>query len=157
MRLRFFTIPVFAGESEAAELDGFLVSHRVLSIDRQLVEHGAASAWAICVGYVEGAAEASATAKKAPRIDYRELLSEADFRLYSKLRTLRKEIAEKDGVPVYAVFTNEQLALIVQRAVGTPTELQAIDGVGPARVEKYASRFFALLRAENANGSHAAT
>jgi hypothetical protein len=35
MKLRFFTIPVSAGDEAAAELNGFLAGHRILSKARR--------------------------------------------------------------------------------------------------------------------------
>lgn len=93
--------------------------------------------------YLDG--KGPTVAGKGSKVDYREVLSEADFKLFARLRTLRKELAEHEGVPAYALFTNEQLAAMVARRVRTPAELGAIPGVGAARVEKYASRFLELL------------
>ena len=36
MGLRFFTVPVRDSKNAERELDGFLASHKVLSVDRQL-------------------------------------------------------------------------------------------------------------------------
>ena len=44
------------------------------------------------------------------KIDYKAVLSEGAFAVFSLLRDLRKTLAEAEGVPIYAVFTNEQLA-----------------------------------------------
>jgi superfamily II DNA helicase RecQ len=82
----------------------------------------------------------------ARRIDYRERLSEADFAIYAKLRSLRKSIAERDGLPAYALFTNEQLAAMVQQRVTSLKGLEEIPGVGPARVSKYGAAFLEILR-----------
>jgi len=38
-------------------------------------------------------------------------------RVNNRLREIRKELAQQDGVPKNAVFTNEQLAATVQRKV----------------------------------------
>ena len=38
MGLRFFNVPVRDSEVAAQELNGFLASHKVLSIDRQLID-----------------------------------------------------------------------------------------------------------------------
>ena len=61
------------------------------------------------------------------------------------MRTLRKEIATEEGVQLYAVFTNEQLAQIVQGRVRTKEQLSKIPGVGETRVEKYGPRILHLL------------
>jgi hypothetical protein len=49
MGLRFFNVPVRDSENAEQELNGFLASYKVLSIDRQLVDVGMNSFWAICV------------------------------------------------------------------------------------------------------------
>ena len=58
-----------------------------------------------------------------------------EFDVFSQLRQLRKEMAEAEAVPVYALFTNEQLAQMVQRRCRTKSELLGIEGVGEAKVE----------------------
>lgn len=151
MRLHFTTIPVFADGSAEEELNRFLAAHRVLSVDRQLVEAGSGSAWAVCVQYSE--AEGTPAAKKAVRVDYREVLNEAEFAVYAQLRTLRKTLAEREGVPPYALFTNEHLAAMVQRQVQHATELGAIEGVGKARIEKYGAAFLEVLHTALAHRS----
>ncbi|HEV3255716.1 MAG TPA: hypothetical protein VG013_02430 [Gemmataceae bacterium] len=53
MAFRFFTIPIQNAEPAEAELNGFLRSHKVLSIDRRWVEQGPTSFWTFCVDYVD--------------------------------------------------------------------------------------------------------
>ncbi len=55
MRLHFTVIPVYGGETVAAALDRFLVSHRILDVQRHLIGDGPASAWAVSVSYVDSA------------------------------------------------------------------------------------------------------
>jgi superfamily II DNA helicase RecQ len=78
-------------------------------------------------------------------VDFKEVLSEAEFAVFARLRALRKQLAEAEGVPAYALFTNEQLAEMVQQRVSTATGLRQIAGVGEARVEKYGPAFLDLL------------
>jgi hypothetical protein len=47
--------------------------------------------------------------------------------------------------PAYALFTNEQLATMVQMRPDSKEALGDIPGVGPQRVEKYGDVFIALL------------
>ena len=61
----------------------------------------------------QAAPRPSPAATKGKRIDYRDVLSEADFAVFKRLREWRKQVAAAEGVPVYTVFTNEQLATIV--------------------------------------------
>jgi superfamily II DNA helicase RecQ len=58
---------------------------------------------------------------------------------------LRKDIAQAEGMPVYTIFTNEQLAQMVQTRTTTKAALEKIAGVGDARIEKYGGRVLELL------------
>lgn len=146
MLLRFFTVPVCDGEVAAEEVNRFLAGHRIIAIDRQFVHDGSNSAWALCVTYVEPSNRAAAAERS--KIDYREVLAEPDFAVFARLRALRKTLSDREGVPAYALFTNEQLAEMVQRRVRTTTALREIDGIGEARAEKYGEEFLGILRAD---------
>ena len=136
MSYRFFRIPIGGDAQFEQDLNGFLRSHRVVSMERQFVDQGLNSCWCFCVGYEEGgAAAAPSGSPRKQSIDYRAILSPEHFVLYAKLRELRKEIALQEAIPVFAVFTNAQLAQMVKRKVGTKTALQLIDGVGESRAE----------------------
>ena len=67
------------------------------------------------------------------------------MRAFVQLRDLRKSIAQAEAVPVYTVFTNEQLAAMVRARVTTRAGLGKIDGVGEARIEKYGPRVLPVL------------
>lgn len=97
----------------------------------------------VVVEYVEGGR--APEGPKAPKVDYRERLSEADFAVFSMLREERKRIGEEEGVPVYNVFNNAQLAEMVEQRVTTEDAMRKIEGVGQARMEKYGSRILAVL------------
>lgn len=146
--MRFFNIPVCDAEEASEEVNRFLGAHRIVAIDRQFVHDGPNSAWALCITYIQPANRPPPG--RRGRIDYREVLTEADFSVFVKLRELRKTLADQEGVPAYALFTNEQLAEMVRRHVRTAGALREIDGVGAARVEKYGTDFLAILKAEPA-------
>lgn len=147
MRLHFIAIPALDGEAAEEELNGFLASHRVVSIDRQLVVDGARSYWAVCVAWIVGGKREGAASNPKARVDYRETLSPEQFAVFARLRELRRKLAEAEGVPSYAVFTNEQLAEMVRRGAKSAAELGRIEGIGAARVEKYSEAVLAILKA----------
>ena len=129
MAFKFFTIPIEDSASMETELNAFLRSHRVLAVDRRWVEQGTNSFWSVCIDYLEskGAnAGASPYQSGKAKLDYREVLSPQDFDIFAQLRQLRKEISQAEAVPVYMVFTNEQLAQMVQGRVRTKAALQKI-------------------------------
>lgn len=144
MNIQVFTIPAFGGSTENSELNQFLASNRIAGIQREFINDGLNSHWSICVTTAD--ADSTITPVKKSRVDYREVLSEQDFAMFAKLRTLRKEMSEKEGVPPYTLFTNEQLAEMVRRRVATDTALVGIDGIGPGRVSKYGETFLAELK-----------
>lgn len=145
MRFHFLTIPAFDPDAAQDALNAFCAQHRIVASERHFVDRGVDSFWAVCVTWVEGSAAAFPAQGKRDRVDYREVLGEADFAVYSELRRLRKQLAEREGVPAYAIFTNEQLAAMVQRRVATAQALGAIEGVGEARVVNFGDVFLATL------------
>ncbi len=151
MPLKFFHISSRDSAPMEAELNAFISTHRIVTIDRRFVESGGDSFWALCVDYLNGEPGAGAShgapGRSERKVDYKEVLTPEQFEIFSKLRDLRKQIADKEAVPVYTVFTNEQLAAIVQKQADTRAKLQEITGIGEAKVEKYAEPFLALLNA----------
>lgn len=143
MKYKFFKIPAEGGPVEA-ELNAFAAAHQVVGSERHFVADGPDSFWSVCLRYLD-AAEPAAGLRKG-KVDYREVLGESDFAVYVKLRELRKEISEREGLPPYALFTNEQLASMLQSKVRTKQDMSRIEGIGPARIERYADRFLEVLK-----------
>ncbi len=144
MRLKFLAVPIVDGEEAATELNRFLAAHRVLSVDRHFLQDGSNSTWCFCISYVESGERPPPN--KRGRIDYKEVLNESDFIIYAKLRDLRKQLSEQEGVPAYTLFTNEQLAAMVQQGVNSRAQLLEISGVGEGRAKKYGLAFIELMQ-----------
>ncbi len=66
--------------------------------------------------------------------------------LFAKLRTLRKTIADAQGVPPYVVFNDASLAEMAEQQPQTPYELLRVNGVGERKLEKFGDDFLALIR-----------
>jgi superfamily II DNA helicase RecQ len=75
-----------------------------------------------------------------------------DFALYAKLRDWRKITGEKESVPLYTIFTNEQLAAIAQQKIETLEELGALTGIGAARVDKYGQDVLTVIQEQLEQG-----
>jgi superfamily II DNA helicase RecQ len=158
MTMHFFAIPALDPDGAQAALDAFCRAHRVVDIERQFAADGPRSFWAVCVTVAAGPGPLPAALKKpttaaaaAPglheaRVDYKQLLRPADFVVFAALRQWRKAAAEREGVPLYAVFSNEQLAQMATRRCTALAEVEAIDGVGPARVRKYGDEVLTIVR-----------
>ena len=146
MQLKLFVLPIKNLGASEAEMNAFLRGHRVLAVKKEFVPDGENSFWTFCVEYLDGGGGGGLlSGGKLPKVDYKEVLRPEEFEVFSRLRDWRKAVAEKEGVPVYVVLTNEQLAQMVQKKVNTKTGLKEIEGVGDARVEKYSEALLALL------------
>lgn len=66
--------------------------------------------------------------------------------LFQRLRVLRKELADRQSVPAYIVFSDKVLVQMVKRRPATAHELLDVSGVGPAKLEKYGEDFLEVLR-----------
>ena len=147
MPFKFFTIPVRDPQAAEASLNAFVGARRVITVERQFVANGDNSLWAVCVSYVEAESRPSPD-KRQGRVDYRELLPPEEFAVFAKLRALRKELAEREGVPLFAICSNDQLADMVRRRLMSLEGLGGLGGVGKARLEKYGEAFVGLLKQE---------
>ena len=148
MKIRIFTIPIWDDGRAVEDVNNFLAQHRVNKIEQQFVADGQNSQWTFCISYDDskGSKKTPISANNREKIDYRDALSPDDFAIYVKLRTLRKKLAEEEGKPYFTVFTNEQLAEMVRRRVMTSSAMREIDGIGDARIEKYAPAFLEILQ-----------
>jgi ATP-dependent DNA helicase RecQ len=73
-------------------------------------------------------------------------LPAVDEALFQRLRTLRRTLADTEGVPAYIVFSD---AVLTRMASGRPTDeagLLAVPGVGPAKLARYGQAFLRVLR-----------
>jgi ATP-dependent DNA helicase RecQ len=73
-------------------------------------------------------------------------IAPADDDLFQKLRSLRKELADRAGVPPYVVFHDATLREMAGRKPTTLEEFAQLPGVGDAKLTRYAEAFLALLQ-----------
>ncbi|MGB3617774.1 MAG: DNA helicase RecQ [Catalinimonas sp.] len=75
--------------------------------------------------------------------------------LFEKLRTLRKQLADADGVPPYVVFSDKTLADMAAKRPTNRVEMMVVDGVGVNKYEKYGESFInEILEYLQAEGDH---
>lgn len=135
-------------QEDEESLNRFLRQKRVLTIHREFIHDGINFCWILAVEYLSG--ENQKTGQPSGRsgknrVDYKEVLSPEDFAIFAKLREWRKEKAGEDGMPVYTIFTNEQLAQIVVQRTLSKTRLREIDGIGESRIKKYGDTVIQLM------------
>jgi RecQ family ATP-dependent DNA helicase len=73
-----------------------------------------------------------------------------DGPLFATLRSLRSELARRDGVPAYVVFPDRTLAEIAARRPQSLAALAGVSGVGPARLDRYGEQFLDAVRTHRA-------
>jgi ATP-dependent DNA helicase RecQ len=73
-------------------------------------------------------------------------LSDEDKDVFERLRALRRELADAEGVPAYIVFNDAVLARMAAARPQDEGGLLAISGVGPAKLERYGAAFLNVLR-----------
>ena len=142
---RFFQIPAHGDHALEEELNGFLKSHAVVDVRQEFVSSGSSGNWCFSVRWRDGSLAKQAGGKAKAMVDYKEILEPADFACFVRLRELRKELAKKEEVPAYAIFTNEQLAEIAKSRPSSPSGLTKIEGIGESRAKKYGSEFLQAL------------
>ena len=69
------------------------------------------------------------------------VLTEADEKLFEKLRALRSVIAKEEKVPPYIVFSDKTLVHMCSVKPETKAEMLSVSGVGEFKFEKYGDRF----------------
>ena len=156
MPFEFIQIPANGQGGAKEALNRLLSGNRIASVRKEFVSNGGDSLWAFCVETVDGSGgpgNGSERARMVPKVDYREVLGDEEFAMFARLRSLRKEVAEKEAVPAYSVFTNEQLAAMVTGKVDSLASMQAIAGIGASRVSKYGGAFLAVLTAKTGGGA----
>ena len=69
-----------------------------------------------------------------------------DEGLFQELRTLRRRLAEEQGVPAFVVFNDAALRGLASAKPATPEAMLKVSGVGPAKVQRYGEAFLAAIR-----------
>ncbi|MEG0720954.1 MAG: DNA helicase RecQ [Lachnospiraceae bacterium] len=70
---------------------------------------------------------------------------DVDAQLFEKLRELRMQIAKKEKVPPYLVFSDKTLNHMCQLLPKNKEEMLEVSGVGEAKYKKYGKQFLAIL------------
>jgi len=137
MQIRIFNIPITDNGAFATEMNRFLAGQKVLEIEQHFYKNENGAFWSFCVRFIAGIATSTFLSANKKKIDYRDMLDEKTFAIFSKLRECRKIIAANDAVPAYAVFTDKELADIAKLPILEANKLIAIVGIGDKKVHKY--------------------
>jgi len=136
MQIKLFQIPLIDDGTAQAEINRFLAGHKVLEVEQQFFQNEKGACWSFCVRYLANAVLDTSGSFKGKK-DYRALLPEHVFHIFSSLREIRKQLANEDAVPAYAVFTDEELASIASLSLLSLDQMRQIKGIGDKKIEKY--------------------
>ena len=146
MQVHFFSIPAIGGQSAQEQLNQFLGQQRILGLQKEFVANGEQSFWSLCITIDKAAkVESQSVSKKRSAVDYRDILSPEDFACFARLRDLRKVMSEQQGVPVYGIFTNQQLAEMATMSAPSLSAISQIDGIGEKRRDQYGQQFLDVI------------
>lgn len=147
MQIKIFTIPLFDGEEALEEMNKFLRGNKVVDIIKSLVQQGDVAYWSFCVTYLLGAPPKvqAPQLERKEKIDYRNVLDAPSFARFAVMRTIRKQLADADAVPAFAVFTDAELVELAKLEELTPKQMLTINGIGEKKVEKYGEPLCRLL------------
>lgn len=73
------------------------------------------------------------------------LASVADNKLFARLRQLRKQIADREELPPYIIFSDVSLAEMSELMPLTDREFLNVSGVGHIKLEKYGEEFMEII------------
>ena len=135
MQIKIFTLPISDDGSEQNALNKFLAGHKILEIEQFFYHNEKGALWCFCIRYLnDNGSHINAIDKK---IDYKSVLNEQQFAIFSRLREIRKQLAAKDAVPAYAVFTDIELAEIAKLEQIDERNISKIKGIAEKRMSKY--------------------
>lgn len=140
MQVKIFTIPIFSSDTHEEELNKFLRTNKILQVQSQFLQENG-SYWSVFITYLEGGSNGEEHRQKRVKIDYREVLSEAEFARFAKYREIRKHLATEEGVPPFVIFTDEELAYLSKYENMSYARIKELKGVGEKKAEKY-GRYF---------------
>jgi superfamily II DNA helicase RecQ len=138
MEIRIFTLPFDPiAESFPDEIIGqFRLNKRIHKLESHFFQQEGRAYWSVAIHYEILVKEDS----KGGELDEQQQL------LYTRLREWRKETAEKEGVPVYLIATNQQLVDVIKGKVQTLDSFKGIKGFGKGKIERYGRQMVAKLK-----------
>ena len=134
MQLKSFVIPVLSPERSEGDVNSFLRGHRVLRIERQLVNDMAGAYWAVLVEYAEDGH--TDVVRPVRRSDNKEdfNLSSDEMERYERYRNIRNKVSMQKGVPPYVIFTNQELAILARIPELDESSEKNIKGIATSRL-----------------------
>ncbi|MCP4398574.1 MAG: hypothetical protein GY801_14915, partial [bacterium] len=151
--VRLFTIPFDPKQElfQDEELRAFLLNKQIKTLRPEFFQANGKAYWSIFAEYEN---------VFSTDIEKSDGLNEPQKLLFQRLREWRKETANKEGIPVFIIANNSQLAEVVLRDPKTLESLRQIHGFGKKKVDKYGKEILGMIetfyekKPERAKASH---
>jgi ATP-dependent DNA helicase RecQ len=75
-------------------------------------------------------------------------ISPPDPQLFERLKQLRTELAEEEGVAAFLIFHDKTLKAIAGHKPVTPAALMEVPGIGALKAERYGRRVLAVVKGD---------
>ncbi len=113
MAFRIFMVPLSDPDAAEEELNAFLRGHRILGVEKCLLDRGSESCWTFCVDFLEsgGTRGGDRRGRAGNRVDYRERLSTVQFARYVSLKEWRKQTAQEEAVPISSPHRRDRIRI----------------------------------------------
>lgn len=143
MMQQFKTFKVGSAENSAEALNLFLKTHTITSVEKQFVVDGQESFYLFLIEYHSEVVGNGY--EKRQKKDWAEELTEKQTAAYIALKEFRNGAAKEQGVPPFALFTNEMAAELTKLQSFSKTALKTIKGFGDAKLKKYGDTIVEIL------------
>lgn len=91
MKVKLVTIPILDPAAAEDDLNRFLSSHQIVSVNKEFVQIGHNAYWSFVVTYLDS--HKAGNAKRAS-VDYREVLNDKDFKRYCPIERVAKQAGQ---------------------------------------------------------------
>ena len=138
---KIVTIPFNREAQEFNEelLNKIVLNKQIKGYKAEFFQDGGEKYWTVFIEY-------DPVLEKASKKDTLKL-TEPQKLLFERLRHWRKERAEKEGIPVFLVGTNKELAEIAGVAPKNLEALRDVKGFGKAKISKYGKEIIDIIKA----------
>lgn len=141
-----FFISPFSEPSVTSELNSFLKSHRIINVEKKLIDGERGTGWAFLIEYSDYEIGKTFPNSQTSKVDYKDVLNPTEFAIFDNLRKVRKEISDKTRMPLYGIFSNEQLSLMAKNPPKTKDEFLQIKGVNEQKFKQFGEIFLNALK-----------
>lgn len=138
MPIRIFTIPFEADKAFFADdaLARFLLNKQVKKMLPEFFQLNGQAYWTVFLEY-----ESVGTLEETEK----DSLDEGQRLLLKRLKEWRKEKAEKEGIPVFIIATNQQLMAVVKNRPVNLETLKDIHGFGKKKIERHGNEILHIV------------